>query len=215
MRLLAIADIHGATDVYEWLGDAVSDNSVDALILAGDLLLGAWEEDQSKQALTYVLPLLYTIPVPVFFIMGNDDHIELESQKEMIRSVHGLRLDMSVYGIAGYQYSPPFIGSCHEKPEDEIAADLHKMEPFIDENTVLVTHTPAYGYADRTYSGLHVGSHALSDWLNRKNVLCHIHGHIHHSFGRSGKHFNVAADGRSRAMIIDLPSLSHSVIEKS
>jgi Icc-related predicted phosphoesterase len=147
--------------------------------------------------------------------MGNDDHIELDSQTEAIRSVHGRRLDMSVYGIVGYQYSPPFIGSCHETPEDEIATDLDKIALFTDNKTVLVTHTPAYGYVDQTYSGLHVGSHALSDWLNRKNVLCHIHGHIHHSFGRSGYHFNVAADGRSRAMIIDLPSLSYSVIEKS
>ena len=213
MRLLAIADIHGATDVYEWLCDAVSDNGADALILAGDLLLGAWEEGQSKQAYTFVLPILYTIPIPVYFIMGNDDYVELESQKEMIRSVHGRRLDMSVYSIAGYQYSPPFVGSCHEKPEDEIAADLNKMDSLIDENTVLVTHTPAYGYVDQTYSGDHVGSHALSNWLYRKNVLCHIHGHIHHSFGRSGNHFNVAADGRPRAMIINLPSLSYSVIK--
>jgi len=214
MRLLAIADIHGATDVYEWLRDAVSDNDADVLILAGDLLLGAWEEEQSKQAYTFVLPLLYSIPIPVFFIMGNDDHVEPESRKEMIRSVHGRRLDMSVYNIAGYQYSPPFVGSCHEKPEDEIAADLKKMVPLIDENTVVVTHTPAYGYVDQTCSGDHVGSRALSNWLNRKNVLCHIHGHVHHSFGRSGNHFNVAADGKPRAMIIDLPSLSYSVIEK-
>ena len=132
MRLLAIADIHGATDVYEWLRDAVSDNGADALILAGDLLLGAWEEGQSKQAYRFVLPLLYTIPIPVFFIMGNDDHIELESQKEMIRSVHDRRLDMSLYNIAEYQYSPTFVGSCHEKPEDEIAADLKKMVRLID-----------------------------------------------------------------------------------
>ena len=31
MRILAIADIHEATDVYEWLPDAVSDNSADVL----------------------------------------------------------------------------------------------------------------------------------------------------------------------------------------
>ena len=214
MRLLAIADIHGATDVYEWLLDVVSDNGADALILAGDLLLGAWEEEQSKQANTFVLPLLYSIPVPVFFIMGNDDHIEMESENERVRSVHDRRIALNSYTIAGYQHSPPFVGSCHEKPEDEIAADLIKMEPFFDETTILVTHTPAYGYVDEVFSGYHVGSHALSDCLKQKNVLCHIHGHIHHSFGRSANHFNVAADGRSRAMIIDLPSLSHSVIEK-
>jgi Icc-related predicted phosphoesterase len=58
-----------------------------------------------------------------------------------------------------------------------------------------------------------MGSHALAELLARRNILCHIHGHIHHSFGRAGNHFNVAADGRRRAMIIDLPSLSHCIIE--
>jgi Icc-related predicted phosphoesterase len=65
----------------------------------------------------------------------------------------------------------------------------------------------------RIFSGNHVGSHALAGLLGRTNVLCHIHGHIHHSFGRAENHFNVAADGRRRAMIIDIPSLSHFVIE--
>jgi Icc-related predicted phosphoesterase len=68
MRVLAIADIHGVMDVYDWLPDAISDNGADALILAGDLLLGGWEDEQSEQARTFVLPLLHTMPVPVSLI---------------------------------------------------------------------------------------------------------------------------------------------------
>jgi Icc-related predicted phosphoesterase len=44
MRILAIADIHGAGIVYEWLREAVLDYAADALILAVDLLAGGWEE---------------------------------------------------------------------------------------------------------------------------------------------------------------------------
>ena len=40
MRILAIADIHGATDVYEWLRDASEEYAADLVILAGDLLIG-------------------------------------------------------------------------------------------------------------------------------------------------------------------------------
>ena len=213
MRILAIADIHGEIGVYKWLRDAVSDYGADTLILAGDLLMGGWEEEQSEQARTVVMPLLLTIPVPIFFIMGNDDHIELEPENEKIKSVHGRRLEYGTYGIVGYQYSPPFVGGCHEKPEEEIAADLCQMEPLLDEDTILVTHSPAFGYVDQIYSGYQVGSHALAGLLERKNALCHIHGHIHHSFGDAGNHFNVACGGRRRAMIIDVPSLSHSVVE--
>jgi len=213
MRILAVADIHGAIEVYRWLPGAVLDYHADVLILAGDLLIGGWEEEQSEHARMIVMPSLQAVPVPIFFIMGNDDHIELQYENERIRSVHGRRLDFGAYGIAGYQFSPPFMGGCHEKPEDEIAADLCTIEPLLDKNTILVTHTPAFGNVDRIYSGYQVGSHALAGMLDRVNIACHIHGHIHHSFGRAGIHFNVAAGGRCRAMIIELPSLSHNVIQ--
>ena len=212
MRVLAIADIHGAAEVFEWFPDAIADYGVDALILAGDILLGGWEKDQYRQATSFIMPSLKGLSIPVFFVMGNDDHIELKSEHKNIRSVHGRRLGFGSYNIVGYQYSPPFIGSCHEKPESEITEDLRKIELILDENTILVTHTPAYGFVDKIHSGHHAGSRALAECLSRNKILCHIHGHIHHSFGRSDNHFNVAAGGSRRAMIIELPRLSHSVI---
>lgn len=214
LRILASADIHGVIEVYEWLRAAVSHHCADVLILAGDLLIGGWEEEQSEHARTFVIPLLQTIPVPVFFIMGNDDHIELEPGNENVRSAHANKLSLGGFSIVGYQYSPPFVGSCHEKPDREIAEDLRGIEPLLDETSILVTHSPAFGYVDRIYAGDHVGSSAIRELLDRANVLCHIHGHIHHSFGRDGNHFNVACSGRCRGMIINLPSLSHCVIEE-
>ena len=145
--------------------------------------------------------------------MGNDDHIELEPGDEKVRSIHGRQLSLGGFSIVGYQYSPPFIGSCHEKPEEEIAVDLRQIEPLLDESTIFVTHSPAFGFVDRIYAGDQVGSRAISELLTRTNVLCHIHGHIHHSFGNTENHFNVACGGKRRAMIIDLPELTHSVIE--
>jgi len=214
VRILAIADIHGVIEVYEWLQDAVLDYGAGTLILAGDLLMGGREEEQSEQARTPVMPLLQAVAVPVLFVMGNDDHIELEPENEKIRSVHDKRIDFGTCGVAGYQYSPPFVGSCHEKLEEEIAVDLRQVEPLLDETTIFVTHSPAFGYVDRINSGDQLGSSALAELLGRKKVLCHIHGHIHDSFGCEGNHLNVACDGRRRAMIIDVPSLSHSTIEK-
>ena len=40
VRILAIADIHGEIEVYEWLRNAVSRYDADTLILAGDLMMG-------------------------------------------------------------------------------------------------------------------------------------------------------------------------------
>ncbi len=213
MRILAIADVHGVEEVYRWLGEAAAEHGAGLIILAGDLLMGGWEEEQSEQARTVVIPVLRKIPVPVFYIMGNDDHIELDYEDEKIKAVHGRRLNFGRYGIAGYQHSPPFMAGCHEKSEDEIAADLRRLEPILDETTILVTHTPAFGFVDRALSGYHAGSRAVAEVLGRRKVLCHVHGHIHHSFGRAANHFNVAAGGQMRAMIIEIPSMSHFVIE--
>jgi Icc-related predicted phosphoesterase len=47
LRILAIADIHGATGVYEWLREAAVEFHADLLILAGDLLIGGCEDEQS------------------------------------------------------------------------------------------------------------------------------------------------------------------------
>ncbi len=214
MRILASADIHGAEEVYEWLRRIAAEYRVDLIILAGDLLIGGWEAEQSEQARTFVIPLLKTLPVPVYYVMGNDDHIELGYEDDKIKPIHGRCLNFGSLKVAGHQYSTPFMGGCNEKPEDEIAADLQRIEPLLDEHTILVTHRPAFGYVDRINSGANVGCRALAELLARRSVLCHIHGHIHHSFGRAANHFNVAAGAHKRAMIIDIPSLSHVVINE-
>lgn len=107
---------------------------------------------------------------------------------------------------------PPFMGGIFEKPESEIERDVRELEPLLDDRTVFVTHLPAHGALDRVFSGEQVGSRSLAALLDRKPVLVHLHGHIHNSFGRQGNHFNVAAAGRRRAGLIELPSLNYSVV---
>jgi Icc-related predicted phosphoesterase len=97
------------------------------------------------------------------------------------------------------------------KSEEEIDEDLQSLEPLLEKPTILVTHAPAYGVLDRCYGGEHVG--ALGALLHRRPVLVHIHGHIHGDFGRDENHFNVAAAGRRRAVVIDLPSLDHQMVQ--
>jgi Icc-related predicted phosphoesterase len=153
MRILAIADIHGALSVYKWLLGLISEEQADVVVLAGDLLIGAWEEEQREQCRESIIPLLKKMPIPVLYIMGNDDHIALEYENGQIKPIHGRRLDLGGYGFVGYQYSPPFMGGIFEKPETEIEADTRILEPLLDDRTVLVTHSPAYGSCDQTYSG--------------------------------------------------------------
>ncbi len=212
MRILAAADIHGAVSVYQWLVRLVREQRADLLILAGDLFAGGWEKEQLEQARQMIL-LFQTVPVPVLYLMGNDDYVALGYQDERIQPLHGKRLEFGGHNFVGYEYSLPFAGTVFVKPESEIERDLRTIEPLLDGQTVFVTHSPAFGTLDRVYGGQHAGSRSLAALIERKPVLAHIHGHIHESFGRDGNHFNVAAAGQRRAVMIDLPSLRHEVLQ--
>lgn len=210
MRILAAADLHGVLRVYEWLAELAA-TEADLLILAGDLFDADWEEGQKRQAAN-IVRLLKTVPIPTLYLMGNDDNVPLGYEDERIRLLHGRRVELDKYNFVGYHFTPPFVGDVFVKPEEEIALDLHGLDPLLDERTVFVTHAPAFGKVDRTYGGDNAGSRPLDEVIRGKPVLAHIHGHIHESFGRDGRHFNVASAGRCRAMVIELPSLHHIVL---
>jgi Icc-related predicted phosphoesterase len=157
--------------------------------------------------------LLKRISARVFYIMGNDDNVALDYEDEQILPLHGRQLCCGNFSFVGYQFTPPFVGAVFVKPESEIESDVRSLEPLLDRRTVLVTHAPACGTLDQSFNGEHVGSPSLAALLERSPVLAHIHGHIHSCFGRDGSHFNVAAAGRRRAFLIDLPKLDHTELE--
>ena len=217
MRILACADFHGSLDVYRWfLGEARS-LGVEALVLGGDLFGYADEvddpdEDQAINA-RQVRSLLLGAETLTFYIMGNDDSFELEPADQKLIPLHDCRVEWSPFNLVGYQYSPPWMGGVFEKPEEKIAADLTTLEQHLDGQTVLVTHSPAYGILDPGGGPHKIGSRSLRGLLDRNNVLAHIHGHSHSGFGRDRHHFNVASALSKRAMLIDLETMEHSVLQ--
>jgi Icc-related predicted phosphoesterase len=140
--------------------------------------------------------------------MGNDDWIEPPFEGKQFTGLHSERIELGDYSFVGYPYSLPFMGGVYEKPERQIKEDLLALEPLLDSRTVFVTHSPAKGILD----GGH-GSTSLASLLRRKTVRAHIHGHSHSSFGRKENRFNVAAGYVWRAMIIDLDTLEHHVLQ--
>ena len=217
MRILAGADLHGSLDVYMWFLEEARRHGVEALVLAGDLFGFADEvddpdEDQQINA-RHVRGLLMGIELPVYYIMGNDDSVELEPSDGKLIPLHGRRVECPPYNFVGYQYSLPWMGGIFEKPEEEIAADLAPLEDLLDSRTVFVTHSPAHGTLDPGKGPLKIGSRSLEDLLDRNNVLAHIHGHSHSGFGRDGYHFNVASALSKRAMMIDLETREDVVLQ--
>lgn len=215
MKLLLSADLHGNHEAYRWLAETSRNSSV-ALVLAGDLL-GCPDGYDSIEAAQFsdaeaVFALLGGCEVPVYYIWGNDDFIEIPPIPTSIQCLHGRRVEVGEWNLVGYQQSPPFVGSIHESTEEQIQADLSRLEHLLDSKTVLVTHSPAAGILDTGLMGLHVGSPSILRSVQRKRIHAHVHGHIHELFGREGRHFNVAAAGHSQAVLLDLESLETQVL---
>ena len=219
MKILAASDLHGKHQTYSWLAQVVARRKPDAVVLAGDLLgfpdgFESVEEAQRQDA-KRIASHLDELRVPVLFIMGNDDWVELEPRGEHVHPLHMQRMPCGSYNFVGYQFTLPFMGGVNERSEDDIAADLAVLESSLDSKTVLVTHSPAHGTLDSGVLGQSLGSISISETLSRCPVRAHIHGHIHECFGRVDHHFNVAAGEHRRAMLIDLVSLGHEVLQVS
>jgi Icc-related predicted phosphoesterase len=216
MLLLCSADVHGNHAAYEWLLRQAHEQQVDALVLAGDLLgcPDGFEtpEDAQRADAAQLCRLLDRPGLPVFYVMGNDDLVELGSISPSVRSVHGRKVQAGGISFVGYQYSLPFMGGTFERPEPAIASDLAALVPLLDHTTVLLTHSPAFGILDPGIGGVNIGSTSLRTLLDDHPCQAHIHGHSHGGFGRCGNRFNVAAAGRCRAVVLDLETMEHRVL---
>jgi len=216
MQILASADLHGDLDIYEWLVGVAVNTKPDVLVMAGDLLngsgvFGTVEEAQRANALE-ILNIISRVNQPVLYLMGNDDMIELEPNMDSIQSINNTSIEIGGLNFVGYQYSLPFMGGIFEKSEDSIRDDLSSLYSLVDDRTVLVTHSPAYGILDIGILDLPAGSIAIKELVEDRKPLIHIHGHIHAEFGVRGRHFNVAAAGHKRAVLIDTDTMEYQVV---
>lgn len=159
MKVLAASDVHGNHSVYEWLVHEA--RNADLVVLAGDLLgcadgFASVEEAQRKDAAS-ICRILEKVYCPAYYIMGNDDLVELDANSHKVKSLHACRYDVGPWNLVGCQYSLPFMDGTYEKPEQAIRNDLLDLWEFVDARTVLVTHNPAYGILDVGVLNEHAG----------------------------------------------------------
>lgn len=153
---------------------------------------------------------------PVVFLMGNDDGRlgkgnEWTSETDLL-NVNQRRVEFGNYNIVGYQYTPPFVGGAFEKQEKEQVEDFKELEKLMDENTILITHGPAWGILDAV-DVLNVGSRALRELIERRAPLLHLFGHVHSNFGVKNHAVNGSYPYSRKFVSIDLVSLEIIIVE--
>ena len=176
-KLLIFSDIH--TD-WRTLERIVSVEA-DFYIAAGDLATWGRGLDRCGQ-------VLRTRGEKVWVLPGNHEsaaQIATFCEQYGLHNFHERQFDAGAYHIAGLGYSSPTpFDTPGEYTEVQIA---ERLAPFADlRPLVLVCHAPPYDTAlDEVRPGLHAGSTAVRDFIERRQPAYFFCGHIHEAEGVS------------------------------
>ncbi len=199
-RFLYVTDTHGVRTVYERMFDLGKAKDIDFLVFGGDITSGANPNGQRFFLESYLVPRLIEFrkhfKKPVYLMMGNDDFssnvriLKKAGRAKVLRLLHSRFYRLDGLNIAGYPFvnPTPFLLKDWEKTEEKIERDLEKLSENIDpKRTIYVFHAPPYGTKlDMLYNGEHKGSKAIRNFIEEKQPLLCLHGHIHESPEVSG-----------------------------
>jgi len=231
------SDLHGKTDRYRTLFDAISAERPKAVFIGGDILPnlahpgagGDFLEDFLFAELARLRNGLGDTYPRVFVILGNDDPRAVEGSlieaagEGLLSYMHGRKEFLEQWAVYGYAHTPPspFLLKDWERydvsryvdpgcvspeegwrtvevaPDDAqfstIARDLEALAGSDDlENAVFLFHAPPHesnldraGLDGRTFDhaplDLHVGSIAIRRFIEARQPLLTLHGHVHES----------------------------------
>lgn len=176
MRVQIFSDIHG--DIAS-LRQAVAVDA-DIYIAAGDLVTWPAPLDPCADALAHLGDKLWVMP-------GNnetDDQVREFCELHGFRNFHETAYEIGGTHFAGLGYSnaTPF-DTPGEYSEDELAERLARFASLRPQ--VLVCHAPPKDTKlDQAAPGLHFGSSAVRDYIDRHQPDYCFCGHIHEGAGR-------------------------------
>ena len=181
MRIIGFGDIHmnpGAAENIPAL------KSADLIIVTGDITNYGSSLDAGK-----VLSKLQAINSSILAVAGNLDQPEVAQYLEDNgMSLHGMgRIinGLSMMGLGGSNYTP--FNTPYEFSEQELAdlLTLGFSQVGDAKNFILVSHTPpVQTKTDQLVNGNHVGSKAVRTFIEEKQPLLCLTGHIHESMGQ-------------------------------
>jgi hypothetical protein len=181
MRIIAFGDIH--MDAGN-AADIPTIESADYLIITGDITNYGSNLDAET-----VLNRLMAVNKSILAVAGNLDQPDVAGYLEDLQiSLHarGIMAEgLGIMGLGGSNYTP--FNTPYEFSEEELAAFLASGYAQIRDadNFILVSHTPPVKTStDRLVNGKHVGSSAVRTFIEEKQPLLCLTGHIHESRGQ-------------------------------
>jgi len=165
LKILAVADIHGAQYRLNLVIKNIERYSPDLVVVCGDITqFGPGELAKN---------FLNQIPIDTLAVTGNIDSVDVE---KAIDDSKATKIEMKKVLRKGFS----FVGVSGVYPDHFKIVDEKKM---IDEKTILVTHVPPYNSKDKVFIGMHGGSRELRELVDKNHPLLVLCGHIHEDPG--------------------------------
>lgn len=197
MKILAVADIHGAQHRLNLVLKNIQRYAPDLVVVCGDITqFGPWELAKN---------FLDQIPIETLAVTGNIDTPEVmkgidESKAVNIETKKIVKKGITFVGTNGFD-----LGQL----------TLLNDKKLVDSKSVIVSHVPPYETQDKIFLGKNGGSKELRDIVDKykpRLVLC---GHIHENPGftkiKDTTVVNCSMGKRGEGAIIDINDDSISV----
>ena len=174
-RLLVFSDIHNDRQALQ----SLMNMDADYYFAAGDLVSWARGLDKMAEPMKRHAGRIYVLP-------GNHEserNIADFCARYGFVSFHGGTLDIAGTHVAGLGYSTPTpFNTPGEYSEEEMAARLQEFATW--KPSVLICHAPPLNTSlDRIREGLHAGSRAVREFIEKYQPAHFFCGHIHEAEG--------------------------------
>jgi Icc-related predicted phosphoesterase len=180
MKIMALSDLHNATQYLEPLAEPMS--AADVILLAGDITNNGRTENISE-----VIKFIRQYNKSILAIPGNWDGQEvsefLEREKINLDRRHVLWDEVVFVGVGGSLIS---YNSPNEISESDFELFLNQAIAGIAPHLpiILVSHQPPIGtLVDKTWLNDHMGSKSVRSFIETFQPLICFTGHIHEGIG--------------------------------
>ena len=177
IKLLALADIHGAVHNIPLIAEAIVD--CDAVVLAGDIT-----DFGGRRQAEAVLSALEPYGVPLVGVPGNCDPegVDMTLRSRGI-TAHGACVQAAGLRFVGVGGALPCGGATPNETGELAFQDMleRAVEGLCEpDNLVLVTHQPAHGTRlDHVGGCRHAGSRAIRRFIEQYAPVVAVSGHLH------------------------------------
>jgi uncharacterized protein len=174
MKILAVADLHGAQYRLNLVLKNIQTYAPDLVVVCGDIT----QFGPAELATNF----LNQIPVQTLAVPGNIDTFDVDNG---INESNATNLHLKRVDIKGTS----FIGIGRELPS--LLSDINitdgtmkkPLRAILDESSILVTHVPPYKLQDKMFIGSHGGNKELRQLIDTKKPRLVLCGHIHEDPG--------------------------------